>query len=249
MTPAIRPHLSASQLTTYLMCGVSWERQYVRGERRPANGPMIRGSALDEAANLHYRDRAKGGQGLDAEEFVEAAISNHQARLVAEEVVLDVPEADAKAMLARAAAGYWRDIARKLTPRSVADVQRRFTVQIDDFEIVGIVDLVTDSGAVVDCKYKSRLPSASDVDSDLQLSTYALLTGATNLALAVAKPDGKTAILWTTRTPQDVERTKLLYSRVHVAIQLGVVIPAAPGSWTCSPTWCPFWKSCPFGGG
>ena len=243
-----RPHLSASQISTYLACGVRWERQYVRGERTPANGYMVRGSALDDAANLYYREKAKGVPALDVDEFVEAAVSSHQARLVGEEIELDVPEDQSKTMLAKAAGAYYAAIATKFTPRSVEDIQRKYVVALDDFDVVGYVDLITNAGAVVDTKLKARLVGDDELASNVQLSTYAWMTGATNLALAVAQPTGKATLQWTTRDAADVERVKRLYSRVWASIQLGVAVPASPESWNCGPRWCSFWASCPFGG-
>jgi hypothetical protein len=242
----VRPHLSASQLQSYLKCGVAWERSYIRGERSPATGPMIRGSALDEAATVHYRNRGNLGGGLSSRDFVEVAVATHDRLLP--DVVLDVEPEASRVMVRMAASAYHRDIANKLVPRSFEDVQRRFEAELDGFSVVGIVDLITDTGAVVDTKLKSRMPSAGDLDSDIQLSVYSWLTGASNLALAVATPTGKTALLWTQRDAADAERIKLLFSRVFAALQLGVVVPAAPGSWNCSEKWCAFWPSCEFGG-
>jgi len=243
-------HLSPSQLTTFLACGVRWQYQYIDGKRTPLNGYLVRGIALDEAATLHYRERSKGLPGLCAEEFVEAADSNHQAKLVgADEVELEVPEAESRKMLARAAGAYYKDIARKLNPRSYQDIQRKYVVKLDDFEVWGIVDLITESDVVIDTKLKRSLVSDSDLARNVQLSTYAWMTGAENLALAVAQPSGRATLQWTTRDAEDVERVKRLYSRVHASIQAGVAVPAAPDSWACSLKWCPFYRSCPFGGG
>lgn len=244
------PHLSASQLNTYLACGQRWVFQYVDGKRSPTNGYMVRGLALDEAANLHYRSVARGGDGLSAAEFVEAAVSNHQAKLVgADDVELEVSEVESRAIVERASRAYHAAVATKLKPRSVADVQRKYTVQVDGaFEVIGYVDLILESGAVVDNKLKRSLASEGELAGSVQLSTYAWMTGATNLALAVAQPTGRATIQWTTRDAADVERVQRLYSRVWASIQLGVAVPASPEAWNCSPKWCPFWAECEFGG-
>lgn len=242
-------HLSASQLSLYLSCGLAWSFRYVDGIAVPINGPIVRGKALDEIANLHYRDKARGGLGLSLDEFTDGAGQNHDSVVENEEVTLDVSADESKAMVRRAAAAYWKAIGSKLKPRSLQDVQRRWVVPLGDFEVVGYTDLIITSGAVVDTKYRGRLAGGDRIDRDVQLSTYSWLAGAEQLALAVATPEGKAQLMWTSRTPADVERVKRLFTRAWAAIQNGVAVPAEPTSWRCTPAYCDFWDRCEVGGG
>jgi hypothetical protein len=239
-------HLSASSLKLYLTCGCAWEFRYVSGIKTPASGPMMRGSALDTAATAHYRGKARG-HGLTLDEFVEAALTDHGARLAAEDVRLDVPENISRAMLERAARAYYQNIATKLTPRSHKDVQLYVEGKAGACKVVGYVDIVTNAGVVVDTKLMRQLPT--DVESNLQLTTYAWLTGARSLALAVAQPtvpNGAAQLLFTERTDADCEQIALLYERAWCAIEAGIAVPASPESGACR--WCDFTDRCEFGG-
>jgi hypothetical protein len=240
-------HLSASQAGLYLDCGQAWVYRYVEKIKSPINGPMLRGSALDEACNLHYRGKARG-HGLERGEFVEAAIASHESRLENEDVRLDVSPGDSKDTLVKAAVAYYRDVADKLEPRSLEDVQRKWSAQLDGVQVIGYTDLITNADVVIDTKLKERMPSQRDVDGDLQLSTYAWLTGLSRLALAVTNPKtGKASFVWTERSAQDVERVQLLYSRIIACIAAGVAVPAKPTHWLCGPTYCDYWERCDFG--
>lgn len=239
-------HLSPSQVSAFLHCGQSWVFRYVEGVKTPMSGPLVRGRALDDAATLHYRGKARG-HGLEPEEFVAAALASHDSLVGNEDVALEGTCEESAAIVRRAATGYYERIARKLTPRSAEDVQRRYTANLDGLKVVGIVDLVTNTKQVVDTKLKARLPSQRDLDRDFQLATYAWLTGLRSLALAVAQPTGQATLLWTERDEQDVAQVQLVYQRVALCIGLGVAVPAAPDSWLCCPAYCGFWARCPFG--
>src|SRR3972149_2842470 len=151
------PHLSASQLSLYLSCGLAWQFRYVHGIAVPINGPIARGKALDDVANLHYRSVARSGSGLTLEEFVDGAGQCPGSVLENEEVQRDVSADDSKPMLRRAAAAYWKAIGSKLKPRSLQDVQRKWVASLGDFGVGGDTDLLIQSGAVVDTKYRARM--------------------------------------------------------------------------------------------
>jgi hypothetical protein len=240
-------HLSASQAGLYLHCGLAWQFRYIDGIKTPPAGAMIRGTALDQAATTHYRRKASG-QGLAPDAFVDAAVDAHRVCSEESEIAWDVPFGQSQDMVARAAGAYHREIGVKLSPRSEQDVQRRWETDLDGITIVGITDLITTANLVVDTKLKARMPSQPDLDTDFQLSTYAWLTGATQLSLAVAQPTGKAQMVFTERDQTAVKRVQLLYSRVAMLIASGFAHPAAPDSWWCGPNWCGFWPRCEFGG-
>lgn len=239
-------HLSASQVGLYLRCGVAWAFRYIDGIKTPPAGAMIRGTALDQAATTHYRRKATGA-GLERDAFVDAAVDAHRA-CAEDEVVWDMEVGRSQDIVARAAGAYHETIGTKLAPRSEQDVQRRWETRLDGVTIIGITDLVTTTGLVVDTKLKARLPSQADVDTDLQLSTYSWLTGSHQLALAVAQPTGKAQLVFTERDDAADRRVLLLYSRVWTCIQLGMAVPAEPGHWMCSKAWCGYWDRCEWGG-
>lgn len=241
-------HLSASSVGMYLRCGVQWEFRYVRGLKVPPGGALVRGKALDEAANLHYREKARG-HGLKEPDFVEAAVQAHGSIVENEETALDMTEGQSRDVVAKASRGYYQGAARLLTPRSREDVQRKFVTTLDGCEVVGFVDLITDADQVVDTKLKGRLPDQAALDRDLQLGTYAWLTGLSRLALAIAQPSGRTTIVWTERDAEDIRRVQRLYSRVWAGVGAGIAVPAQPDSWACTPAWCGYWSRCEFGQG
>lgn len=114
-----------------------------------------------------------------------------------------------------------------------------------DFAIIGKIDLLTEETGqtiITDYKTAKKKPSQSDVDSNLQLTTY-----------SIAYPDSKQRIraliksnkphccdVMTTRTDEQRARVLKMFTGVKDAIESGAFYPHE--SWAC--TGCQYYKRC-----
>lgn len=250
MSNAIPKFLSPSGLNSYLKCGLAWNFRYIHGFKNPPAGAMIRGRGLDEAANVHFKGIAKNNMGLEHDEFVSYAGDIHDQQ-IGQVVDMDVPIGQSKDLLLLASSAYYNKIAVVLQPRSEEDVQRKVETVIEDVPVLGYIDLVTTGpigDTIVDTKLKSRMPSQAQVDSNIQLSSYAKFIDVRRVALAVAKPNGDTKIIVSEKSSEDLQRIGMYYRYVWDLINKGVAVPANPNTdWWCSKKWCGYWSVCPFG--
>lgn len=186
---------------------------------------------------------------------------------------LKVARTRARALAIKLADHYATRVAPKLVPVAVetlVEVQPKGT----DLIVHGTPDLVTleldktkalymDPPPLIevirDAKTGVRPPRSNVAHDSQQLTFYGMLrqsqTGKLPTAYVLDYVVGSDALassparhieMRTWRRPEDVGA---LVQRLNAAIESvrkGVFLPAAPGSWRCSASWCEFWTSCRF---
>jgi hypothetical protein len=249
-------HLSVSQLRTWLMCGYRWYYDNATGTDRtnaPGWSGRLRGSALDAAANAHFGQKVEDGVGLPARQFVEVAVATHDEGV--DTTMFDISEEKSRDRIARIAKEYRETFGELLQPWAGQAPQEKFIYQDEGLlvPIHGIIDLRTTSQVVVDNKVKRKknVPTQLAIDTDLQLTTYAMATGYSRVALAVMVDEDKTHAVYleSSRTANQVANIRARYNAMARGIRAGVLMPAPEGAWYCCEKWCSHWGYCPYGGG
>ena len=252
-------HLSASQISKFLMCPLSYEFHYLDGiETGVKSSSFAFGTAFHTAAeHLHkhimnggvrapktYRDVLGDCLAVEFGNFDIQTKDGEDRDTLTEEGgrLVDVY-------------GEYR-VAQKATLLTVEQRVERDLVNIETGELLGIpfvayIDLIEKNGdglVVVDLKTAAKSYSQSVVDGNLQLTCYALLvlleTGEPPAGLridaVVRNKTPKVQRLETSRTEDDFVRFWALARQVRAAIQTDVFYPS-PG-WSC-PT-CEYAENC-----
>ena len=262
---------STSALTTLQMCGEKFRRHYIENDRMPSGPPAKRGIAVDRAVTESLTVKKTTGDAPIVEANKDIAATEFE-RAWDEGVWFNPDErkedpAKIKAVTKDAAidlAGlHARTLGQQIVP---LEIQHRIEVQPlnSDITIIGYLDIVSLEAdetrameIIRDTKTKEKAPNAADAHDSQQLTMYALLRMAETgripdgLALDVlwktpARGDLKHQVLPTTRTKSDFGA---LMGRINAGIQAverGVFIPAAEGSWICSARWCQYFETCPY---
>jgi hypothetical protein len=142
----------------------------------------------------------------------------------------------------------------EVAPRIVPDlVEERFTVKFDNCNLIfkGIIDLVTDTGFIVDHKTSSRTPNPETVHKDLQCTAYALglryATGRIETGIAfdyiVRAKVPKIIRIDTSRTQEDIDQLLRLLGQVTTSIREGRFYPNSCEQY-CSAKMCSYWDCC-----
>lgn len=262
---------STSALTTLQMCGEKFRRHYIENDRMPVGPPAKRGIAVDKAVSESLLVKKLTGDMPIVEANKDIAATEFE-KTWGEGVWFNPDErkedpGKLKAVTKDAAVDLAGLHARTLGQQIVPlEIQHRIEVQpVDsDITIIGYLDIVSLESdetrameIIRDTKTKEKAPNAADAHESQQLTMYALLRMAETgripdgLALDVlwktpARGDLKHQVLPTTRTKADfgalMER---INAGIH-AVESGVFIPAAEGSWICTERWCPYHPTCPF---
>jgi hypothetical protein len=140
-------------------------------------------------------------------------------------------------------------------------VQRRFDIDVEGEDIVLIGYMDIDEGSTVrDTKTTRGFPKEDDVISSSQLTFYAMA----KFVLDGKKPDAvmldylldrsrnkrdtapKAVTLISQRDEAHFQALLNRIERAQQVIESGVFMPAPPGSWWCSESWCGYWNLCPW---
>lgn len=241
-------HLSNSSLKTYLNCPKQWAHKYLEGMRGTVGVALIKGSAVDHAADVNWQQKRKSGDDLsidDAQELAEGMfrqkVDEAGGRTEVDWHGNSFPEALQSAL--KLTARHMRDHAPLYTPTAT---QVRVSRKLDSGrDFIGFIDAVTEDGVVIDVKSGNRKLPQRDADTDLQPGAYAFGLGRPVDFVYLRVIDSGRApvhseMVTTRRSQAGVEWFETLANDVDRAIDAGV-FPANPG-WSCS--WCPALNGC-----
>jgi putative RecB family exonuclease len=253
-----RPHLSASQLETFAKCPEQWRRRYIEKEKIPPRLAMLKGKAVHAGAEHNLRQKIETHEDRPATEIIDAAVANYEAAIAHDGYSLDAGQTKesvgvVKDMVALMAAGHAMLQAPEYQPVAVEE-HFRIPLPAITHDLIGVVDLITDKGEVVDLKTAAKPYNKDEVETSTQLTVYAAAknpTGESNVVLDVLiEPSARNPVR---RQRIEASRNKsdlpILARRVAVVAQqinAGLFPPAAVGSWWCSEGWCGYWKTCPY---
>ena len=253
-----KKYLTASQITTFVSCGVCYRKQYI--ERLPSRvgsaanfGTAFHTSENDN--NFKLKVKSKVDVPIDV---VQDAFANKIDELTPEiewsveekSVGIEKSHAGLKDEGCAAVKVFHSEIAPKISPVSV---EQTIIIPLEgfDYSIAGTWDIETENG-ILDLKTRGKTPSQSDVTRNLGLTIYSLgksvkdnkypdyvgLTGIVRLKTP------KTFDLRGTRTIEDFNRLLLTVGKIKHAIDQGIFLPCDPGHWKCSEAWCSFFNDC-----
>jgi hypothetical protein len=247
-------HLSVSGIRELFRCGLKWYYEQIQSQRLPGaqSGPQSRGIALDKAAAAHFKQKAKDGIGFNKKDFLDYSMEEIDS--ARDLTVWDdgMSFRDVQLLAKMQALSYWQTFAQQFQPRSVEDVQKEVSVLFPGMRIpvVGVVDLILEDGTIVDNKVTKRVPNIWQLQDNWQLSTYALLTGEMNVALAIVvdlDKKGRTEYLESYRNEYQINTMLNRFRMAEQIILKQILMPAPEDSWYCNAKWCRHWGICEFG--
>ncbi len=261
----MRPHLSPSQLGTYLKCGEAWRRRYVEGHKVPPGIAAHIGSGVHAADQSNFTQKIKSYVDLKPSEMRDIAVAGLDARIEQDGVAIGPEDGTLEAVVGEA-----RDVTSSLAYVHATQVgpayqpvavEKSFKIPLERYgiDLIGYIDLVDDKGRIIDVKTTSRRKVQDEVDSSLQLTTYSVAYWRENKAwpssvlLDVTMRDGERYTLESGRDHNDGVVLASTVEMVWRGIQSGVFAPAPAGSWYCysmdtdllfrDGCWRPGWKA------
>jgi hypothetical protein len=252
--------LSPSQVNKFLDCPANWYFKYMVGLPDPVTSALAVGIAVDNAISHYFRVKAAErvdmpeGDVMDVLDLARA----HQEAVVSLKEGED-PE-KLHALCQRLVRSYLTEMAPKVQPALIDGkpaVQVEVSGKIADVKVRGIIDLVTDDGAIIDLKTKRDKPGGVPADHMLQLTTYDLLCPHSRGQAAIhymvkgrsEKSVAKTVPYTREIGPAEVQFVENIYPATQEAMRDGLYIPRRTSRF-CSRKFCPFWGACEkeFGG-
>ena len=226
--------MSFSGLQTYLMCPQKFKYgsiDKVQSEFTPQ--ALAFGSAIHDALESYYRSDKKISPDMMAN-ILRNGLTDEAIRF---EDSVDDFVAKGKELLTMAVEMPVGTIIGSEVPVEIPVT--------DDFTIIGRIDLLTEENGqtvITDFKTAGKKPSQTDVDGNLQLTTYSIAypDSIQRIRALVKSAHSHTVDLTTSRTDADRSRVIKMFTGVKDAIESGAFYPNT--SWACAG--CQYYKRC-----
>jgi hypothetical protein len=241
-----KPHLSASQIKSYLRCPESYRRN--RESRAPPTLAIIAGSGVHRAAAENGMQKIESHNDLEASDVIDLAVAAFDEQIGSDFWRLEPGEPkstapgkarDRTAMMA----GAWRKLAAPAY--QPVFVEAKIDIPGATRDLVGYVDLIDDRGRVVDWKTAGRSKRQTEADAEIGLTVYAAgfaamtgnLPSSVILDVVINKRNPERQTLVSTRGPADFAALVETVNVVAAGIDAGYYPPAitaTTGAWPCS---------------
>jgi len=245
-------HLSASQLNMFLRCPMQYRFRYIEGLRRPPLGKWIQGGAVHEALAHNYEQKIKSHEDLKCSDVVGFMAAAFEARVKKEgevdwEETLPGDLLDQGLLVTQKYQKVW---APSVQPIAV-ELEQRIQFGEGFPDLLGYIDLINDSGLIIDHKVVARRTPQGDANNAVQLSCYGMMrsvaTGVEDQELAfdclVKTKTPKVVRVNTMRKPPDHAFLLKQMGEIYRCIMAGVFVPNTNG-WHCSPKYCGYYGMC-----
>jgi len=244
-------HLSYSSISTYLLCGEAWRRQYVAKEQTPVADSLVLGSAFHGAVEAYLRGAP------DLEVAFGGAWSQQLERgqnIAWEDGVPDTTLATGFRMVRAKPVKKLLDDIRANFDTEHGLIERRVELRVPGVPvpIVGYIDVITRDGVPGDFKTAARMWAEGKANEEMQPLFYLAALNQEGIQVpdwtfrhyVVSKgkyPEAKTFEV--KRKPSEVFGLFKIIQRSWEAIQAGVYLMQTDG-WKCSPKYCSYWPKC-----
>jgi len=257
-------HISISQINKYLGCGEAYRLQYIEGIKQPPNVSMIKGSAFHKVAETNNIQKKVTKTDLCLDELKEIASNDLDSRFDSEITYkkdekdnLSKTKGDAKDSLM----GAIDQLAINTKDVIPIETESEYNIQIPGIAkpLKAIIDCITDDNRVIDYKVTGKPKTQLETDVDIQLMAYALIHRVYfdnfpklefhNYVTKHTKTKGHETLFKKISTEHNENSITPLINTLRVvteSIEKGIFLPAAKGSWQCSPSACSHYHSCKY---
>lgn len=257
----MRDHLSYSQISMYLTCGMSYYYRYCENIVSPPGIALLKGSAVHKGIERNNLQKIVTRKDLKKKDIVDMSVAALDDRIKKEGLFLDDEEktigkkqiiGKAKDSIVSIGGLYADEVAPTIMPTRV-----EHTVDIDipdSLPVRAVMDCIDDQKNIHDYKVTGRSKNQGDVDNSLQLTFYAMaykqefgeLPNGLSFDCLVETKVPKYQRLETKRDESIFLKMFRYVKAVEEGISKEVFLPAQEGSWKCSSLYCGYHSMCKF---
>jgi CRISPR/Cas system-associated exonuclease Cas4 (RecB family) len=242
--------LSASQINKYLTCPRQYELEYVKGIVVPkkSNYNMCIGSGVHKYVENHLKAMLESnGEPQNYTDILSLTTADITAITNNPEVDLEGQTPEATIDYAQKLYNTWyKELASTILPSSS---EKKFEDVIGDVPVMGFIDYIDYSSGkpeVCDLKVVDKTKTITDAANSVQLAMYSIVE---------KNPCVRFDSVVKTKTPKltqvryEFSKGELQYytdliGEVATNISAGNFPRCKPDSWSCTSTWCSFFKDC-----
>ena len=249
-------HLSYSSISSYLSCGKAWKYRYIDKVQADPSPSLIIGSCIHDTVEKIVECNSLGIEGPEIAEFATQTVKERVENI---EPINNTPEAEnvLQDVLRCVQSPHVQTAVNALKAKvdeQGAMIERKVTLELPevDVPIIGYIDIILADGTPADFKTAARSWTQEKAESEMQPIFYLGAMGQCGIPVnwkfkhlvIVKNKIPKFQIFEHEHTPLEVFRLGVKVQEVWKSIKQGTFLPAAPGSWKCSPKFCEYWDIC-----
>lgn len=249
-------HLSYSSISLFLTCGKAWKYRYIDKVQAAPSPNLIIGSCVHDTVEKIIGDRSLGIEVGNIPKIAHQIITE---QLEKEDAINNTPEAEniRNEVLRLVEAPLIKSGINPIRAKVDEDgpmIERKVTLEIPevDLPVIGYIDIILDDGTPADFKTASRSWTQEKAEHELQPVFYLGAMGQMGWPVnwrfkhlvMVKNKTPKFQMFEHEHKPIEVFRLCENVQKVWKSINDGSFLPAAPGSWKCSPKMCEYWAEC-----
>jgi len=256
-----KKHFSVSQLNMGIRCLEQHRRRYECGDIIPPSIALHRGIGFHKGSEYNFRQKIETDEDAPHSQIEEVAVGTLETTVKNEGIYLSPEEkTTGKAKVVEQGIAELRTGTRLYSDFIAPVIKPLFveeTVRADldeDTELVGRIDLIDRSKAILDLKLSSKSMNQDAVDSSPQLTMYSMLykskwgkkPAGLSIYNAVLKKSPEVQILNTDRQRDDYEALMRNIQAMIKQIKNGAYTFAYGQmyAWYCNPKWCGYYSTC-----
>lgn len=225
-------HISVTQLKSYLRCPLIYKFKWLDRIIIPQASAITLGKSIHSALETNYSQKINSKEDLPVSKVADIFSDSWESDV--KETVFEEGEKPGKVKDegVNIIKIYQQGISPTIQPKMV---EKQFELAFEnvDYTLKGYIDLVDDKTVIIDHKTTKRSMTQNAIDTDLQLTTYALayrtFEGIKEQALRfdvmVRNKTPKVQQLTTYRTQEDINRFLKILAYVTKAIKSGIFYP------------------------
>ncbi len=241
-------HISVSQIKMFLRCPLQYKFRYIDGLKVPPTSSLTLGKSIHSALEGNYRQKIESKQDLPMDQVTDIFADSWDSQVGETTFSEDEKPGDTKDDGVKLVSTYHEKISPTIQPKLV---EHEFNLNFSNvsYTLKGILDVVDHMGTIIDHKTTKRSMSTEDVESNIQLTCYALayrslyggIENGLRFDVMVRTKVPKLQQIPTTRTEEDIRRFLKVLAFVSKAIQSGLFYPCEDRM-TCN--WCGYKGIC-----
>ncbi len=261
------PYINQSLLNMAAKCMKMVDYRHLQGIKIPPAAAAHRGTAVHEAAERDAYLIMETQARLSVDELQDIAANAFHESIEKNGVYFSNEEAPnskqvlshAKDEAVKAAALYGECVSPRIG--KPIEIEKELVVEVDglSYPLGGTLDLVHmigDEAFIGDLKTTGKKPDLNIATHSIQAPLYGLLA---EHALGLQNYEFEYDFLVVQKTKRENVRVRAIITPEHQQgvierakvfenyLKTGSFMPAAPGSWWCSESWCGYYGLCPYG--
>lgn len=241
MIMQIKRNITISFINTYQKCPAQFRYVYIDKAPFVPNGPLVLGRAFHEAVALNYSQKETSYMDLPLSDLRDVFVESFD-RGSKDAIFYDKNADELKDCGLKALSLYQEKIAVNTYP---SKVETPFLIDYGKKKFAGRIDVIDESGVIIEIKTTQKTPSVIKEDYKLQLISYSIATKLKKVRVdyAICKKVPEVFSTHLKITRKDIKRFKLITQSTIKAIESNLFYPNR-NSFLCSKKYCSYYEQC-----